>query len=752
MQSRKEVQVERLSVPGPARTLSAATEQRAFHVRRAVKLMESGFLEDSTSSNFSRLFHPFWPSCPSFGTNETIAKHCAWALANIWMLSCSVENGHQRMQLLESEEWFLGEHRASLPLLSKSLSERIAGEAVEILSAIEYDRGFRDLLPYILEPHGPGSRASVIKDPSTQAARQAKRQGGVFYTPADVAEYMAETVLREHGGPAENLRCLDPCCGTGVFLVALLHQVEKIYGGRLNRFNYIIEHLYGIDISGVAVESCVFVLLHECLSEIVARGMSPWAAWHAIRLNFTVADSLLVYRPTGTRSPALAKQLQEREDARRIVLGNGCGLSRARHASKKVVPRKESQGWTGIDGELSLDDIFPEASEGFDVLIGNPPYTTLSSSRNTSFLCREFACLSEARSLTGHEDIFPLFVELMWRLTRCGNSSTGLVVPLSIAYQKSRQYALCREAMAANGGRWRTAFFDREPHALFGEDVKTRNAIIFRRETSLDPKRGFCSVLETTALHKWTSRTRQRLFCDLEFTNIGSVDLSPGFPKLAGRQQTEAFKMVLRRNDLVKTFWERARKCQPVEACKSAAYPRVFVGSTAYNFLNVFRWLTPDSKSTYPLSENGILCFEFAKEETAEIVFAILSSRLTYWLWQVYCDGFHVPRWFIEAIPFGRTSFTGGQAVLLSKFGRELWREIQQHRIISINGGKQSIAYKPLACEEWRNEIDAILIEAGGLSKEFALELRRFVRQKVVVDEEDDRRDHLRANFETLEV
>ena len=49
------------------------------------------------------------------------------------------------------------------------------------------------------------------------------------------------------------------------------------------------------------------------------------------------------------------------------------------------------------------------------------------------------------------------------------------------------------------------------------------------------------------------------------------------------------------------------------------------------------------------------------REEHAEVVFAILSSRLTYWLWHVEGDGFHVGAWFVKQLPFGRTSFTTDQ-------------------------------------------------------------------------------------------
>ena len=83
---------------------------------------------------------------------------------------------------------------------------------------------------------------------------------------------------------------------------------------------------------------------------------------------------------------------------------------------------------------------------------------------------------------------------------QAADNAASLVVPLSIAYHQRADYAGCRQAMVIKGGKWRFAFFDREPQALFGEDVKTRNAILFRRETENDPERGTSVSIETGPL------------------------------------------------------------------------------------------------------------------------------------------------------------------------------------------------------------------------------------------------------------
>ena len=197
--------------------------------------------------------------------------------------------------------------------------------------------------------------------------------------------------------------------------------------------------------------------------------------------------------------------------------------------------------------------------------------------------------------------------------------------------------------------------------------MKTRNAILFRSELPNDPPRGISAAIETGPLRKWTSRTRDRLFESITFTPLRGVHMAGGVPKLCGAEQAGAFSVLAARADSLGAFYVRCRLCKPHEAALRSDAPRVFVASTAYNFLNVFRSLTLDPECKYPLSENTVHSLEFAQEETAELAFAVLSSRLTFWLWHVLGDGFHVAAWFVQNLPFGRSSFNPEQAEAYTK-------------------------------------------------------------------------------------
>ncbi|MBI2865407.1 MAG: SAM-dependent DNA methyltransferase [Chloroflexi bacterium] len=548
-----------------------------------------------------------------------------------------------------------------------------------------------------------------MKDPATAAARAAKRESGVFYTPSDVADYVVEHVRQLFAGNFVTAAALDPACGTGVFLLAMLRAAGRQQLDGFSPLDYVTSCLHGLDVSGHALDAAAFLLLKECVTELQSRSLSPLAAWQSIRRNLVEVDALSV-------------------DA---ALHDDNGCPRDMFAARLPL----------------LREVFPDDRDGFDILIGNPPYASLGKRVGYYALTLRFSSLRGVKA-SPRVSMFPLFVEMMWQFTKPGFSTAALVTPLSIAFHRGLQYERCRHAMSRNGGHWQFAFFDREPHALFGEEVKTRNAILFRWERLGTPKRGEAANIETGPLRKWTSRTRASLFQNIGFTPLGSVDISFGIPKLAATTQADALLALIRRRDRLPSLALRISTCTPTEALIAAGAPQVFVGGTAYNFLNVYRptALMPNEQGA-PLSESVVHRLEFNTEGEASAAFAILSSRLAFWMWHVLGDGFHVGGWLIQTIPFCKDSFSKADFDLLSDVGNVLWHKLQDHRFVSLNRGRQTIGFRPLACDEEREAIDTVLSRAAGLDDRFLAELRRFVKENAVVDSADERRYHVTQRF-----
>ena len=616
-----------------------------------------------------------------------------------------------RASLRDGESWFLGNVRLR-NRLSDTVGEFADREAVQQLESFEYDDDLGDLLPYVLDAYGPGSRASVMKDPGTQPSRQAKRAAGVFYTPSDVAEYIARETLGGVGHTTPHRRVLDPACGSAVFLKAVLDLTSRRKPD-MNRLDFAERNLHGIDINPLAVESACFVLLHECLRAGDGQpGESPWACWHRVRCNLCVADALTFQ--IATPHPGCADDLAH---------------LRSRLAEGYVSPAAEPLDADGstmlFPAGRTLGNVFPALSAGAEIVIGNPPYARIGRRDDTAALKRRFETLSGDVAAS---DYFPVFIEMMWRFARTGCSASGMVAPLSLACSSRAQMTAARRAIMRSGGRWRFAFFDREPHALFGEEVKTRNTIVFRHTHADDADSP--SAIETGPLQNWTSRQRARLFDAIAFTPLvgDSTSIVPGIPKIDGIEPARVFSRLARRATRLSEMCVSVSSCPPEDVVTFRGDLRVFVAGTAYSFLNVFRKHRSLPAQRAPWSASRVLALEFSDEDEAARAFALLRSRVAYWLWRVLEDGFHVTRSFVTSLPFNDRILDETARARLALLGSRLWDRVQSHQVVSINRGRQTVAYRPDTSEDLRDEIDTLLLGALGVAPSFVDYTRTFAR------------------------
>ncbi len=655
------------------------------------------------------------------GDSPDLALQAAWALVSARIVGRSVGALSAEASLRDAESWFLGTVRTPA-----SLSEEVAAfadlDAVRSLEKIGYDDEFRDLLPYVLDSIGPGSRASVLRNPAAGDSRRARKASGVFYTPSDVAEYITGEVLSEVDEAVACPKLLDPACGSGVFLKAALDaaSLRAVDGAR---FSFVERCLHGIDISPLAVEAACFVLLRECIGSEERLEASPWSLWHRIRCNFRVGDALgFCLRPPRANGSLALAELREALD---------------RSYVPPALPNEEppKEGDPLFSRGTSLGDVFPGLAAGADIVIGNPPYAAVGSGRDVAALERRFA--SATAGATERSDCYPLFVEMMWRLARRDSSSSGMVVPLSIACSRRAQLVALRRAIAASGGRWRFAFFDREPHGLFGEEVKTRNAIVFRAE-----RRGLdvSTSVETGPLRRWTSRQRDELFTKIDFTRLRGTAIARGVPKLAGDEPAAVYAALSRRTERLRHMCSDVGSCLPSETGRTDSRARVFVAGTAYNFLSIFRPHKSLPPQRAPWSSSKVLALGFRSEEAAARAFAYLGSRIAYWLWHVSEDGFHVTRSFVLDLPLTDGICDARREAALADCGARFWESLQTQQVVSVNGGRQTVTYRPYGSEELRDEVDALLLDALGIEPSFGAYLRSFAHRVITVDERDPKR------------
>ena len=102
------------------------------------------------------------------------------------------------------------------------------------------------------------------------------KMGGEFYTPFNVAYMMVQML-----NPTPDGKILDPCCGSGVFLLATRCVIHQNYGWIASSRHG--RNMYGVDISSDAVKMAkinMFMTDYVFMSVLFLDGVSEWANKH----------------------------------------------------------------------------------------------------------------------------------------------------------------------------------------------------------------------------------------------------------------------------------------------------------------------------------------------------------------------------------------------------------------------------------------------------------------------------------------
>ncbi len=155
-----------------------------------------------------------------------------------------------------------------------------------------------------------------------------RKQMGVWYTPREIVRYMVErvdTVLRTELGIADgladkNVYVLDPCCGTGAYVVEVLRKIEQTLRAKGE------DALIGQDVQeaarnrvfGFEIMSAPFVVAHWQVGNLLATLGAPLDAAKNERPAIYLTNALTGWEPpAGPKAtlPLFPEMDQERDQA-----------------------------------------------------------------------------------------------------------------------------------------------------------------------------------------------------------------------------------------------------------------------------------------------------------------------------------------------------------------------------------------------------------------------------------------------------
>jgi hypothetical protein len=209
-----------------------------------------------------------------------------------------------------------------------------------------------------------------------------RKELGVWYTPPEIVKYMVErvdTVLREElnlpdGLANKNVYVLDPCCGTGSYLVEVLDRIHRTLKERgedaLTASD--LKEAAKTRIFGFEILPAPFVVSHLQLGLLLQNLGAPLSDKLRERVGVYLTNALTGWEPPkGPKAKLLFSELEEERDAAEhvkrdvpilVILGNPpynafAGIS-PQEEHGLVEPYKEglSTEW-GIK-KYNLDDLY----------------------------------------------------------------------------------------------------------------------------------------------------------------------------------------------------------------------------------------------------------------------------------------------------------------------------------------------------------------------------------------------------------
>ncbi|MBA2935649.1 N-6 DNA methylase [Sphingomonas sp. CGMCC 1.13654] len=170
-----------------------------------------------------------------------------------------------------------------------------------------------------------------------------RKEMGVWYTPKEIVRYMVERVdmaLRtelgiEDGLADENVYILDPCCGTGAYVIEVLRKINSTLRAKND------DPLVGQDVKlaaqkrifGFEIMSAPFVIAHWQIGELLDGFDAPIDAEKGERPGIYLTNALTGWEPpvgakaTLSMFPELEQERDQAEHVKRevpvlVVLGN----------------------------------------------------------------------------------------------------------------------------------------------------------------------------------------------------------------------------------------------------------------------------------------------------------------------------------------------------------------------------------------------------------------------------------------------
>ena len=267
-----------------------------------------------------------------------------------------------------------------------------------------------------------------------------------------------------------------------------------------------------------------------------------------------------------------------------------------------------------------FDEVFnrPSGRNGFDIVIGNPPYGAKLTAREKAIYKELY---QSAKTIKGKQkgslDTYSLFIELGYELLR-KDGVASMIVPISVT--SSESLSGLHQLLFANCGNIYLSSYAVRPKPVF-ENAMVNTSILSLRKTLSASKK----IYATKMYRRGKEFNLQQLLDNLSFVEVSKYLLYGRIPKIGTTEE----QTILKKLSEHKRLREFIRK-------KGSPIVYRFAGG------RYFKVITPYRNNS---SAERVLYFDKAYSSA---IGAILSSSLSFWFYQIYSDNLNWKSYEIE--------------------------------------------------------------------------------------------------------
>lgn len=332
-------------------------------------------------------------------------------------------------------------------------------------------------------------------------------------------------------------------------------------------------------------------------------------------------------------------------------------------------------------------------TEGFDIVIGNPPYGGILTDKEKTFFKNNYQTTKTLSGIQkGSMDTYTIFIENGFRNLKVGGSLI-FIVPISIT--SSDSLTGVHKLLEDNCSTIRISSYSVRPQPVFQNAVVNTSILFFGKTNSK------CTSIYSTKMHRKSKNFNlQDLVDDLKFIEVKDLKLQGRYPKISYE---------IERGILEKIFSNKTKIGDLLRLKGNPIYYR-FAGGRYFKVV-----------TNYSTGSSAERCVFFEKEY-ANSIGAILSSNLYFWFYQIFSDNLNLKSYEIATFGFPIDKFNkevvNKLEVIYDVFLIDIERNANIRQTTKYANIESFKEYKLSKSKHLIDEIDDIIAPLYGLTKE----------------------------------